>query len=146
MATFNFIEQSLFSNINEKSEHSFLSCSEQETELSQSQMQGTSALLFLPTPTPFICQWNTETEKSAQRSPSEPSQQASQALTCVIKYKFFIVFKENCETNIPLTGLYKTSNSSSNNSSKKNMAYHLSFALYKSFRTRIHSYSAWMFM
>lgn len=100
-------------------------------------------LLFRPTATPFTCQWNIEMEKSAQRSLSELSQ-APQAPTCVIKHEFPLVFKEMYE-NIPLIGLYKTSNSNINISPKENMAHCLFFAIYKSFRTRIPSYSSWMF-
>lgn len=146
METFNFIGTSTVFQHKWGSKHSFLSCSEQDHRTPlitdarnlSSSLSPHSNTLHLP-----MEYWE---KKSAQRSPSDPSQQSPQALTCVIKHDFPLVFKEIYETNITLTGLDKISNSNTNNSPKKNMAHHLFFAIYRSFRTRIHSYLAWMIM
>lgn len=128
-------EQSLFSNVNEKANIPSYHALNKTTELSQSH-KCKEPQLFFPAATPFTCLWNTEMERSAQRSPSEPSQQVPQAPTHVIKHEFPLVFKEIYETNFPLTGLYKTSNSNTNNSQKKNMAHHLFLDIYKKFQNR----------
>lgn len=124
------LEQSLFSNVNEKANIPSYHALNKTMELSQSNRckEPQFFSFSLQQQTPFTCLWNIEMERSAQRSPSEPLQQVPQAPTHVIKHEFPLVFKEIWDQRS------SHRNSNTNNSPKKNMAHYLFLAIYKKFQ------------
>lgn len=145
METFNFIGTATVFQYKWKSKHSFLSCSEQDHRILPITNARNLSSSFSPQQHPSLANGLLGHKKVLREALQNPLNKLHRHQLVWPNMSFLSYLKKH-ETNVPLIRLYKTSNSNTNNSPKKNIAHHLFFAIYKSFRTRIHSFSSWMLM